>query len=102
MKDNKAYSYKVVFYGETVALNDILGEDKLSNLTNLNPVTPLIYNADNIEDYLQLDPATNDIIAPLITHTKQLYYKTNEDEEGTGNLWYSPGQVTKRSWGFME
>ena len=32
MKDNKAYSYKVVFYGETVALNDILGEDKLNAL----------------------------------------------------------------------
>ena len=101
MKDNKAYSYKVVFYGETVALNDILGEDKLSNLTNLNPVTPLIYNADNIEDYLQLDPATNDIIAPLITHTKQLYYKTNEDEEGTGNLWYSPGTGNPKDHGVL-
>jgi hypothetical protein len=101
MKDNKAYSYKVVFYGETVALNDILGEDKLSNLTNLNPVTPLIYNAGNIEDYLQLDPATNDIIAPLITHTKQLYYKTNEDIEGTGNLWYSPGTGNPKDHGVL-
>ena len=101
MKDNKAYSYKVVFYGETVALNDILGEDKLSNLTNLNPVTPLIYNAGNIEDYLQLDPATNDIIAPLITHTKQLYYKTNEDIEGTGNLWYSSGTGNPKDHGVL-
>ena len=33
MKDNKAYSYKVVFYGETVTLNDIISEDKLNDLT---------------------------------------------------------------------
>jgi len=33
MRDNKAYSYKVVFYGETVALNDVLSEDKLNDLT---------------------------------------------------------------------
>ena len=33
MKDNKAYSYKVIFYGETVTLNDIISEDKLNDLT---------------------------------------------------------------------
>ena len=97
LKDNKAYSYKVVFYGETVALNDVLAEDKLSNLTNLNPVTPLIYNSANIKDYLQLDPATNDIIAPLITHTKRLFYDSGShaanDPRGTGNLYYHGGTV---------
>ena len=101
MRDNKAYSYKVVFYGETVALNDILAEDKLAALTNLNPATPLIYNSTNVEDYLQLDPATNDIIVPLITHTKQLYYKTNEDIEGTGNLWYSSGTGNPKDHGVL-
>ena len=101
MKGNKAYSYKVIFYGETVALNDILGEDKLSNLTDLNPATPLIYNSSKIEDYLQLDPATNDIIVPLITHTKRLYYKTNEDIEGSGNLWYSSGTGNPKDHGVL-
>ena len=47
MKDNKAYSYKVVFYGETIALNDILGEDKLANLDSLDAEN-IIYNAANI------------------------------------------------------
>jgi len=97
MKDNKAYSYKVVFYGETVALNDVLAEDKLSALTNLNPATPLIYNSTNIKDYLQLDPSTNDIIAPLITHTKRLFYDSGShaanDPRGTGNLYYHGGTV---------
>ena len=97
MRDNKAYSYKVVFYGETVALNDILAEDKLAALTNLNPATPLIYNSAKIKDYLQLDPATNDIIAPLITHTKRLFYDSGShaanDPRGTGNLYYHGGTV---------
>ena len=101
MKDNKAYSYKVVFYGETVALNDILGEDKLGALTDLNPATPLIYNSTNVEDYLQFDPTTNDIIVPLITHTKRLYYKTNEDIEGSGNLWYHSGSGNPHDHGVL-
>ena len=33
MRDNKAYSYKVVFFGDTVTLNDVLGEDKLNDLS---------------------------------------------------------------------
>ena len=98
MKDNKAYSYKVVFYGETIALNTVLGEDKLSNLDSLDPEN-LLYNATEIEAKLKLDPnvAGNDIIAPLITHTKRLYYDSVEhpanDPRGTGNLYYHGGTV---------
>ena len=74
MRDNKAYSYKVVFYGETIALNDILGEDKLANLDNLDAEN-LVYNNLNIKAKLQVDPSTTNIlIAPLITHTKRLFY----------------------------
>ena len=32
LKDNKPHSYKIVFYGKTVDLKDIVGEDKLNNL----------------------------------------------------------------------
>ena len=92
MRDNKAYSYKVVFYGETIALNDILGGDKLANLDNLDAEN-LVYNNLNIRSKLQVDPSTTNIIAPLITHTKRLYYDsvthTNED----GNLYYHGGTV---------
>ena len=48
MKDNKAYSYKVIFYGETVTLNDTLGEDKLSALSDLNTLS-LNYNTSTIK-----------------------------------------------------
>ena len=95
MRDNKAYSYKVVFYGETIALNTILGENKLSNLDSLDPEN-LLYNATEIEAKLKLDPdiAGNDIITPLITHTKRLYYDSVEHAtNGDGNLYYHGGTV---------
>jgi len=36
LKNNKAYSYKITFFGSTVVLKDLLGEDKLSSLNSLN------------------------------------------------------------------
>ena len=91
MRDNKAYSYKVVFYGETVALNDVLGEYKLSALTDLDTLS-LNYNSTKVREKLQADPSTNDIVAPLITHTQRLHYDSqNGDLAGLGNLYYHPG-----------
>ena len=91
MKDNKAYSYKVVFFGETVAINDTLGEDKLSALSDLNTLN-LNYNTSKIKEKLQADPSTNDIVAPLITHTQRLLYDSqNGALAGSGNLHYHTG-----------
>jgi len=91
MRDNKAYSYKVVFYGETVAINDTLGEDKLSALSDLNTLN-LNYNTSKIKEKLQADPSTNDIVAPLITHTQRLLYDSqNGALAGSGNLHYHTG-----------
>ena len=90
LKNNKAYSYKVVFFGETVALNDTLGEDKLSALNDLDTLN-LTYNTGTVKAKLQVDPSTNDIVAPLITHTQRLYYKSVANTGSDGNLWYHTG-----------
>ncbi len=90
LKDNKAFSYKVVFFGETVTLNDTLGEDKLSALSDLDTLS-LNYNSTNVKAKLQVDPSTNDIVAPLITHTQRLYYKSVANTGSDGNLWYHTG-----------
>lgn len=92
LKNNKAYSYKVVFYGETVALNDTLGEDKLSALSDLD-TSSLIYNSTNVKAKLQVDPSTNDIVTPLITHTRRLFYNSSNSSHlnDTGNLYYHTG-----------
>lgn len=36
MRNNKAYSYKITFFGNTIDLKDLIGEDKLSALTWLS------------------------------------------------------------------
>lgn len=92
LKNNKAYSYKVVFFGETVALNDTLGEDKLSALSDLDTLN-LTYNTSTVKSKLQVDPSTNDIVAPLITHTTRLFYNSDNSAHlnDTGNLYYHTG-----------
>ena len=84
LKNNKAYSYKVVFFGETVALNDTLGEDKLSALNDLDNLN-LNYNTGTVKANLQVDQSTNDIVVPLITNTQRLYYKSVVKTGSEGN-----------------
>jgi len=80
-----AYAYKLTFFGNTVDLKDLLGEDKLNQLVSLNSLS-LDYKSDEIKSRLQADPTTNNIITPLITSgasgsTSRLYY----DPQGHGN-----------------
>lgn len=90
LKNNVPYSYKVRFTGNTVTLKDLLGEDKLNALLDLNSNT-LVYNAANVKSKLQANPATNDIIAPLITHTQRLGYNSNSSANEEGNVYYESG-----------
>ena len=85
LKNNKPYAYRITFFGETINLKDILGEDLLSNISTLSSEN-LIYEPDTIEAKLQVDPTTTNIIAPLITHTKRLYYNNSSSAAGDGNL----------------
>ena len=80
-KENKAHTYKITFFGSTVNLKDILGEDKISALEFLNNFT-FDYTDANIKTYMSngLDVTVDDVIYedallfPLITHTKRLIY----------------------------
>ena len=163
MRDNKAHSYKVVFYGDTVTLNDVLGEDKLNDLsfadktsgtttdyndselidstqtfttlvspgdrvtnttTNVETIVTVVdnndtltlkddiftasgqgyiirispfYDVDSIYYKMQLNTVNteqNSIVAPLITHTKRLFYDSVAHTNGDGNLYYHTGGGT--------
>ncbi len=53
MKDGKPHSYSVVFYGNTVKLNDLLGDDQLSDLTGtILDKLNIEYNAGNVFDLM--------------------------------------------------
>ncbi len=82
MKDNKAFSYSVVFYGNTVSLKDLTNDDELQQLDYLDNYNHS-YTPANVktgfETGLNENSVTNSIIYPLITHTKRLYYDSASD-----------------------
>ena len=90
LRNNVPYTYKVRFTGNTVTLKDLLGEDKLGALSDLNSNT-LVYNAANVKAKLEANPATSDIITPLITHTNRLHYDSDSSANLDGNVYYESG-----------
>ena len=90
LKDNVPYSYKIVFFGETVSLSDLLGGDELNELTSLDSLSS-DYDYSSMKDALQLDPSTNDLIVPLISVKEQFYYDSANDVTASKNLHYAAG-----------
>ena len=79
LKNNKAHAYRITFFGNSIQLKDIIGEDKLNNL-DLSAFNTE-YTASDIEAGLVLDPSQSgvDLIVPLITHSQRLYYDSSEN-----------------------
>jgi len=90
LKNRRPKSYRITFFGNTVTLKDLLGEDKLNALTSLNSLNEIFAPA-NIKTALQRDPASNDVVVPIITHTKRLTYDSGDNTPNTGNLFNHTG-----------
>jgi hypothetical protein len=100
LKNNKADVYRVTFFGETVNLKDLVGEDNLSALSWLDNFT-VDYSDTSIRAYLQngFNRAvggvlyTGAIITPLITHTDRLFYDSTigQSYSGSNNLHHNYG-----------
>ena len=91
LKANKPYAYKITFYGKTINLTKTFGEDDLTVLSGeLDAAYGLDYTAANVQTKFQ--GAVGDvIIAPLITHTDQLYFDSGTHVLEDGNLYYNSG-----------
>ena len=84
LKDNRPHTYKITFFGKTVSLNNLFGEDKLNNLEWLNNFS-YENNAANVlaglstgKDFtVDSVTYTDAIIYPLITHSQRYTYSTN-------------------------
>jgi hypothetical protein len=84
LKNNVAHTYHITFFGNTVNLKDVLGDDLLSSLSSLDNNSQS-YDFSSIVDTLQNFPTGyNDIIVPLITHTDRMTYNTNTSAENRG------------------
>lgn len=90
MKNNQPYAYKITYYGDTVNLKDLIGEDKLNalDLSSYN----LTYNSEKVKTKLQADPNTTDVVAPFISHTNRYYFDSSSPHtEDARNLYYQSG-----------
>jgi len=92
MKNNSPINYRITFFGKTVELKDILGKDKLSDLTNITTV--LLYEPTTIKSRMQSgyqvsigDTTVEEaVIYPIVTHTNRLVYNSTDDTAGTYNI----------------
>ena len=103
LKNNVAHTYHITFFGNTVNLKDVLGDDLLSSLGALDDNSQ-VYDYANIRDTLQGFPTgNNNIVVPLITHTNRLIYNSGShstfDPEATTNNIYPHGSGTQQQNG---
>lgn len=102
LKDNKPFSYTVVFYGNTVELGTLMGDDELKTLVYLDDNYNHDYNATNIRLGVRNGLFSESIIYPLISHTKRFYYdSTNSIPQFSGNLHHNttdPSDNQGLSW----
>jgi hypothetical protein len=95
MKNNKPYSYEIIFYGNTVSLKDLIGDDELTDLTYLQNYNHEYTDAivkDGFANGLNLNSQTNSIIYPLITSKKRLFINSDANADiffnSSGNLYH--------------
>ena len=97
LKNNEIYGYKITFFGNTVELKDLIGEDTLDALVGdsnwidgfTKPYSSSAIYTGLVSGYDITNGGvsySNAIITPLITHTTRLFYDTASDTADDGNL----------------
>jgi hypothetical protein len=80
LKNNVAYSYKLVFTGETIEFKEILAENELSSLQfpeSLNFEYTSSFVKSRLGTTIAVTDPDYDLLFPLITHTKNMRYGYN-------------------------
>ena len=95
MRNGKPFSYTLIFYGNTVSLKTLMGDDKLNTLNYLDDNYNHDYNATDIRAAVRNGKFSESIIYPLISHTKRFYYDSeNSLPQFSGNLYYNPSNTS--------
>jgi len=87
-KNNIAHTYKITFFGNTVNLKDVLGDDELGNLSGLGSLDT-DYTYSQVKTVLERTLTNENLCVPLITHTQQLIYDSASSNAQLGNLYYN-------------
>ena len=86
LKDNKAYSYKVVFFGDIIELKDLFKDDELSSLQALDSDN-FTYNDATVLDKFTDAASFLNVAFPLVTHSKYFNIHTNDKyQSGSDSL----------------
>jgi len=103
MKDNRPHTYKITFFGKTVSLNNLFGEDKLNNLVwidnfKLPALTANVLTGLQTGHNITVDSVTynNAIIYPLLAHSQRYIYDATANLSNAGNLSISSTNNTQR------
>lgn len=87
MRNNRAYAYQITFFGNTISLKDIVGEDLLSDIDF--SAYDQTYSPSNVVSKLQngatVDTISDAIIVPLISAEERWFYDSSGSGEA-GNL----------------
>ena len=96
LKNNLAHTYRITFFGNTVDLKDILGDNQLSSLTSLNSLNQ-VYTYDQVKSHLGQSSNNGNILVPLITHTTRMIYNTGitGNDGKNGNAYYDTNNSTR-------
>ncbi|MDB4459750.1 fibronectin type III domain-containing protein [Akkermansiaceae bacterium] len=86
LKNNVAYSYKLVFTGETVEFKELLAENELSSLTYPDSLNFVLTN-DFVRNKFIGTAEGDDLIFPLITHSKNMRYKNGKYKDHITDNW---------------
>ena len=97
LQNSVPYTYKITFFGNTVELPDILGEDTLGSLEWSDSKYSVPYTPNNVFSYMS-QSAVRKLIVPLITHTQRLFYNSSTSVAGSGNLHYVAGSIKGVVW----
>lgn len=86
MKNNRAYAYKITFYGNTLTLKEVLGDDLLSDIDFSDYDTPYsdYYVPLRLEGGITYNSIPDAIICPMISAGERWYY--NSSSGSVGNL----------------
>jgi len=91
LKNNKAHSYKITFFGETVDLKTKLKETKLSTVFQGVTTYDHEYGVSTVKTGLESSLASGAIRYPLISHTERLFFDSGTHTADDRNLHYDTG-----------
>ena len=100
LKKNIPHTYRITFFGNTINLKDVLGDDQLGALPSLSTYNQ-DYTKTNIKSKMTANlTSTTNICTPLITHTQRLKYDSDSaTHNDDGNLfWHNASGTNGVVW----